>query len=219
MTLETQRSVNISGPIQILKVDNRHVIAGYATVKIKDIEDTLGLEELEGAVQALFADPKSYQTLPVKYGDSGVGKLVAQATDSQGRTWTTNSDQGLFLVCEIDKPKTNQVWEAIQTGQLRVFSITGEAIRTSTPNGGDVITLDKITIYLEDSPTRFLIIKTIPIDVDKVVREVKDRILKENPGLLSQQGAIDLDQLSKMTWPEVEDYEQRRRMARGLLVI
>jgi hypothetical protein len=216
MTLETQSSVNISGPIQILKVDNRHVIAGYATAKVRDIEDTIGIETLEQAVQNLFMDPAVYQKIPVKHGDSEVGRLIAQATDSQGRTWTTNSDQGLFLLCEIDKPKTN---DAIEAGQLRIFSITGEAIRTSSSNGGDVITLDKITIYLEDSPTRFLIIKTIPIDVDKVVREVKDRILKEHPELLPQDGPINLDQLSKMTWPEVEDYEYRRRLARGPLVI
>jgi hypothetical protein len=52
-----------------------------------------------------------------------------------------------------------------------------------------------------------------------IVREVKDRILKENPGLLPQGGSIDMDELSKMSWPEVEAYVQRCRMAQGPLVI
>lgn len=213
MTLQTQKSINVSGAIQILKVENRYVIGGYATVKVKDIEDTVGLEKLEEAVHALFADPNSYQNLPVKHGNSEVGKLITQAIDSQGRTWTTNSAQGLFLVGEIDKPKTNRVWEAIVRGELRIFSVAGEAIRSSTPNGGDVITLDKIAVYLDpDESTKFLIIKTIPIDVDKVAREVKDRILKEYPGLMPEDGSLDLDRLSKMSWREVEDFVERRRI-------
>jgi HK97 family phage prohead protease len=220
MTFQTQEFVKFAGRYQILKVENRRLIGGYASVEVKDSQgETITLEALKGALIP-FMDAKLYRNVHVMHSNIEIGKVVEEIVDSDGYTWTTHVDDlGLFVVCELDRPiqEADRVWEAIERGELSDFSIAGEALHRTGEHGEiiDRLELHEITICVKGANpgAKFVIIKGLSIDVATLTKQVLDRIRKEYPGLIPQLGSIDLDELSKMTWQEVEDYEERRRMA------
>jgi len=220
MTLQTQEFIKFTGKYQIIKAANRRLIGGYASVEVKDSQgETITVEALRDALGPFMA-AKLYRNVHVMHSNVEVGKVVEKIMDSDGHEWTTHVDDlGLFVVCEINRPiqEADRVWEAIERGELADFSIAGQAIHRTGEHGEiiDQLELHEITICVKGANpgAKFIIIKNHSIDVATLTKQVLNEILKEYPGLIPQLGSINSDELSKMSWREVEDYVQRHRMA------
>ena len=71
-----------------------------------------------------------------------VGEVVDNYTDSEGRVWKSEVDEhGLFVVCRIrdDIQKAREVQKQVRSGELKAFSIGGQAlfrVTKTTPEHG-----------------------------------------------------------------------------------
>ena len=118
-------------------------IAGYASVDMVDKQgDRIPSEALKKAF-GKFMDNKAFRNVQLAHSGIQVGEVVADHTDSQGRMWKSEvDDHGLFVVCKIrsDIQKAREVQKQIRDGDLRAFSIGGQALfRVSkhTPEHGN----------------------------------------------------------------------------------
>ena len=118
-------------------------IAGYASVDMVDKQgDRIPSEALKKAFES-FMDNRAFRNVQLAHSGIQVGEVVADHTDSQGRMWKSEvDDHGLFVVCKIrsDIQKAREVQKQIRDGDLRAFSIGGQALfRVSkhTPEHGN----------------------------------------------------------------------------------
>ena len=75
-------------------------------------------------------DP-AYRNVQLAHSGIQVGEVLPSYTDSDGRVWkSTVDDHGLFVICRIrnDIEKAREVQKQIRTGELRAFSIGGQAL-------------------------------------------------------------------------------------------
>lgn len=128
----------------ILKSDagNDLVIAGYASVDMVDKQgDRIPVSALKKAFNGFMADP-AYRNVQLAHSGIQVGEVLPNYTDSDGRVWkSTVDDHGLFVICRIrnDIEKAREVQKQIRTGELRAFSIGGQAlfrVSKTTPEHG-----------------------------------------------------------------------------------
>lgn len=117
-------------------------IAGYASVDMVDKQgDRIPADALKKAFER-FMDNKAFRNVQLAHSGIQVGEVVADHSDSQGRIWKSEVDEhGLFVVCKIrsDIQKAREVQNQIRDGDLRAFSIGGQALfRVSkhTPSHG-----------------------------------------------------------------------------------
>ena len=117
----------------ILKADsgNDLVIAGYASVDMVDKQgDRIPVSALKKAFNGFMANP-SYRNVQLAHSGIQVGEVLPSYTDSDGRVWkSTVDDHGLFVVCRIrdDIEKAREVQKQVRSGELRAFSIGGQAL-------------------------------------------------------------------------------------------
>lgn len=117
----------------ILKADsgNDLVIAGYASVDMVDKQgDRIPVSALKKAFSGFMANP-SYRNVQLAHSGIQVGEVLPSYTDSDGRVWkSTVDDHGLFVVCRIrdDIEKAREVQKQVRSGELRAFSIGGQAL-------------------------------------------------------------------------------------------
>lgn len=118
-------------------------IAGYASVDMVDKQgDRIPSDALKKAFEK-FMDNRAFRNVQLAHSGIQVGEVVADHTDSQGRMWKSEvDDHGLFVVCKIrsDIQKAREVQKQIRDGDLRAFSIGGQALfRVSkhTPEHGN----------------------------------------------------------------------------------
>jgi len=110
---------------------NDLVIAGYASVDMVDKQgDRIPVSALKKAFNGFMADP-AYRNVQLAHSGIQVGEVLSNYTDSEGRVWkSTVDDHGLFVVCKIrnDIEKAREVQKQVRSGELRAFSIGGQAL-------------------------------------------------------------------------------------------
>jgi len=121
---------------------NDLVIAGYASVDMVDKQgDRIPVSALKKAFNGFMADP-AYRNVQLAHSGIQVGEVLSNYTDSEGRVWkSTVDDHGLFVVCKIrnDIEKAREVQKQVRSGELRAFSIGGQAlfrVSKTTPEHG-----------------------------------------------------------------------------------
>ncbi len=117
----------------ILKADSNGdlVIAGYASVDMVDKQgDRIPVSALKKAFNGFMENP-SYRNVQLAHSGIQVGEVLPNYTDSEGRIWKSTVDEhGLFVVCRIrdDIEKAREVQKQVRSGELRAFSIGGQAL-------------------------------------------------------------------------------------------
>ena len=118
-------------------------VAGYASVDMVDKQgDRIPANALKKAF-GKFMDNAAFRNVQLAHSGIQVGEVVPSFTDSQGRVWKSEvDDHGLFVVCRIrnDIQKAREVQKQVRDGDLRAFSIGGQALfRVSkhTPEHGN----------------------------------------------------------------------------------
>ena len=117
-------------------------VAGYASVDMVDKQGdripTVALKKAFGQ----FMTNKAFRNVQLAHSGIQVGEVVDNHTDSDGRMWKSEvDDHGLFVVCRIrsDIQKAREVQKQIRDGDLRSFSIGGQAlfrVSKTTPEHG-----------------------------------------------------------------------------------
>jgi|GEM_PF-2611857 len=106
-------------------------VAGYASVDMVDKQgDRIPTNALKKAF-GQFMGNKAFRNVQLAHSGIQVGEVVDAHTDSQGRVWKSEvDDHGLFVVCKIrnDIQKAREVQKQIRSGDLRAFSIGGQAL-------------------------------------------------------------------------------------------
>jgi len=106
-------------------------VAGYASVDMVDKQgDRIPTSALKKAFTQ-FMGNKAFRNVQLAHSGIQVGEVVADHTDSQGRVWKSEvDDHGLFVVCKIrnDIQKAREVQKHVRNGDLRAFSIGGQAL-------------------------------------------------------------------------------------------
>lgn len=117
-------------------------IAGYASVDMVDKQgDRIPSSALTKAFEK-FMDNKAFRNVQLAHSGIQVGEVVPSYTDSEGRMWKSEVDEhGLFVVCRIrdDIQKAREVQKQVRNGELRAFSIGGQAlfrVSKTTPEHG-----------------------------------------------------------------------------------
>lgn len=106
-------------------------VAGYASVDMVDKQgDRIPVHALKKAFNQ-FMDNKAFRNVQLAHSGIQVGEVVPSYNDSEGRLWKSEvDDHGLFVVCKIrnDIQKAREVQKQIRNGELRAFSIGGQAL-------------------------------------------------------------------------------------------
>ena len=117
-------------------------IAGYASVDMVDKQgDRIPGHALKKAF-GKFMSNKAFRNVQLAHSGIQVGEVVDSYTDSEGRVWKSDVDEhGLFVVCRIrdDIQKAREVQKQVRSGELRSFSIGGQAlfrVSKTTPEHG-----------------------------------------------------------------------------------
>lgn len=117
-------------------------IAGYASVDMVDKQgDRIPANALSKAFDK-FMGNKAFRNVQLAHSGIQVGEVVDNYTDSEGRVWKSEVDEhGLFVVCRIrdDIQKAREVQKQVRSGELKAFSIGGQAlfrVTKTTPEHG-----------------------------------------------------------------------------------
>ena len=117
-------------------------IAGYASVDMVDKQgDRIPASALSKAFSK-FMGNKAFRNVQLAHSGIQVGEVVDNYTDSEGRVWKSEVDEhGLFVVCRIrdDIKKAREVQKQVRNGDLKAFSIGGQAlfrVTKTTPEHG-----------------------------------------------------------------------------------
>ena len=190
----------------ILKSDSNGdlVIAGYASVDMVDKQgDRIPVSALKKAFSG-FMDNPSYRNVQLAHSGIQVGQVLPSYTDSEGRVWKSEvDDHGLFVVCQIrnDIEKAREVQKQVRSGELRAFSIGGQAlfrVNKTTPEHGSHreitdMELHEITLCKKgiNPESRYTLLK---MDVNEmtnedttVLTEVRDALARISKGLDEKQ--------------------------------
>ncbi|MHC4748739.1 MAG: HK97 family phage prohead protease [Planctomycetota bacterium] len=115
---------------KVMKKDR--IIAGYASVEVVDRQnDMIPIHALEESFTRFSANNFEHALIQFFHSHINVGKLIAEYTDEDGVTHTSHVDEtGLYVVAKIrdDIKKANEAWAMVESGELRAFSIGGEAL-------------------------------------------------------------------------------------------
>jgi len=122
-----------SGDDFLIKEDkgNDLYVAGYASVDMVDKQGDRIPSDALGKAFTNFMSNKAYRNVQLAHSGIQVGEVVPSYTDSQGRVWKSEVDNhGLFVVCKIrsDIQKAREVQKQVRDGDLRAFSIGGQAL-------------------------------------------------------------------------------------------
>ncbi len=123
-------------------------VAGYASVDMVDKQgDRIPSAALKKAFKG-FMNNKAYRNVQLAHSGIQVGEVVDSYSDSQGRVWKSEvDDMGLFVVCKIrsDIQKAREVQKQVRDGELRAFSIGGQALFRVTKTTPELGTHREIT--------------------------------------------------------------------------
>ena len=159
----------------ILKGRNNEplVIAGYASVDVVDKQnDLITLDALKDASNKFMKG--DYKNVMITHSNVQVGEVIDNWTDSKGNVLKTQvDDTGLFVVIKLrdDIEKAREVGREIRRGNLRSFSIGGQALHKSNrydPDVGTYKEIDKLELH------------EVTICEEGINPEAKFDIVKEN---------------------------------------
>tara|TARA_R100001082_G_C4365790_1_gene161855 strand:- start:573 stop:1820 length:1248 start_codon:yes stop_codon:yes gene_type:complete len=159
----------------ILKARNNEplVIAGYASVDVVDKQnDLITLDALKDASDKFMKG--DYKNVMITHSNVQVGEVIDNWTDSKGNVLKTQvDDTGLFVVIKLrdDIEKAREVGREIRRGNLRSFSIGGQALHKSNrydPDVGTYKEIDKLELH------------EVTICEEGINPEAKFDIVKEN---------------------------------------
>ena len=169
--------------------DGSLFVAGYASVDMVDKQgDRIPVPALKKAF-GQFMDNKAFRNVQLAHSGIQVGEVVDQYEDSSGRVWKSEVDShGLFVVCKIrnDIQKAREVQKQIRNGDLRAFSIGGQAlfrVSKTTPEHGTHreitdLELHEITLCKKgiNPESTYTILKMDVEDMtnSEVLKEIKD---------------------------------------------
>lgn len=123
-------------------------VAGYASVDMVDKQgDRIPVSALKKAF-GKFMNNKAFRNVQLAHSGIQVGEVVNNYTDSQNRVWKSEvDDHGLFVVCKIrdDIQKAREVQKQVRDGELRSFSIGGQALFRVTKTTPELGTHREIT--------------------------------------------------------------------------
>ena len=115
------------------------IIAGYASVELVDKQgDLITTEALNKAFGKFMGNP-SYRNVQLAHSNIQVGDVIPEYTDSNGRVWKSEvDDTGMFVVIKLrsDIEKAREVAAEIRKGNLRAFSIGGQAFKRVNKSDG-----------------------------------------------------------------------------------
>ncbi len=125
----------------------RRIIAGYASVEIKDDYGTIITREaLKMALPEYMKNP----ILRYQHQPEPIGKVLWEYKTENGEILKTGvDDKGLFIVGEIindpDAKKANEVWALIKNGIITGFSVGGQVL--DTERGIDATYITRIKLF------------------------------------------------------------------------
>ena len=138
--------------IQLLKSDEL-IVAGYASVELVDKQgDLITREALRDAFKKYMASPE-YSNVQLAHSNIQVGSVISEYADSQGKVWKSEVDDvGMFVVVKLrdDIEKAREVASEIRKGNLRGFSIGGQAFKRmnkSDSKHGDYREISKLELH------------------------------------------------------------------------
>ena len=115
------------------------VVAGYASVELVDKQgDLITTGALNKAFRKFMSNDK-YRNVQLAHSNIQVGDVVPTYTDTNGRVWKSEvDDTGLFVVIQLrnDIEKAREVAAEIRKGNLRSFSIGGQAFKRVNKSDG-----------------------------------------------------------------------------------
>ena len=174
---------NVNSHFDIIKSDGLH-IAGYASIEMVDKQnDLITLDAMTDAVKKFMTEPK-YRNVMTNHSNVQVGEVVKEHRDSSGRLWKTAVDDvGFFVVIKLreDIEKAKEVSRSIRNGNLRSFSIGGQAIHKKQRNHeelGDYNEISKLELH------------EVTICEKGINPEAKFDILKQDNGNMGIENAL-----------------------------
>lgn len=115
------------------------VVAGYASVELVDKQgDLITTGALNKAFRKFMSNDR-YRNVQLAHSNIQVGDVVGTYTDNNGRVWKSEvDDTGLFVVIKLrnDIEKAREVAAEIRKGNLRAFSIGGQAFKRVNKSDG-----------------------------------------------------------------------------------
>jgi len=221
MQLETPmfgNEPNSGGELVILKSNNECVIAGYASVDVVDKQnDKITLGAIKEAADK-FMKQDRYRNVMITHSNVQVGEVVDQYTDSNGKVLKTGvDDTGFFVVIKLrnDIEKAKEVARDIRKGNLRSFSIGGQAInktnRYDSDTGSykeiDKLELHEITICEEgiNPEAKFNLIKEdkkMNTEIEKALSEFNEVMAELKNSSILKDDNEDVDMMDEMVQEE-----------------
>lgn len=191
------------------------VIAGYASVDVVDKQnDLITLDALKEASDKFMKG--DYKNVMITHSNVQVGEVIDNWTDSKGNVLKTQvDDTGLFVVIKLreDIEKAREVGREIRRGNLRSFSIGGQALHKSNrydPDVGtykeiDKLELHEVTICEEgiNPEAKFDIVKEHKRD-DKMSEEIAKALEEFNDVVAALRDQVEIKKDDSM---DVEDME------------
>lgn len=115
------------------------IIAGYASVELVDKQGDLITTGALNKAFGKFMNQPSFTNVQLAHSNIQVGNVIPAYTDSNGRVWKSEvDDTGLFVVIKLrnDIEKAREVASEIRKGNLRAFSIGGQAFKRVNKSDG-----------------------------------------------------------------------------------
>lgn len=223
MQLETPMfgsSATDGGEFVILKSEKDLVIAGYASVDVVDKQnDKITLPAIKEAAGKFMKDDR-YRNVMITHSNVQVGEVIDQWSDSNGKVLKTGvDDTGFFVVIKLrnDIEKAKEVARDIRRGNLRSFSIGGQAISKTNRYDSDVgsykeidkLELHEITICEEgiNPEAKFNIVKEdkkMSEEIEKALSEFND-VMAELKGHLNTVRKEETEEVEAMSEVMDED--------------
>ena len=232
MQLETPmfgNEPNSGGELIILKSNNECVIAGYASVDVVDKQnDKITLGAIREAADK-FMKQDRYRNVMITHSNVQVGEVVDQYTDSNGKVLKTGvDDTGFFVVIKLrnDIEKAKEVARDIRKGNLRSFSIGGQAINKTNRYDADTgsykeidkLELHEITICEEgiNPEAKFNLIKEdkkMNTEIEKALNEFNEVMAELRESTVLKNTMDTLEQEEELEMMDEMEEESVERMA------
>ncbi len=224
---------NSGGELVILKSNNECVIAGYASVDVVDKQnDKITLGAIREAADK-FMKQDRYRNVMITHSNVQVGEVVDQYTDSNGKVLKTGvDDTGFFVVIKLrnDIEKAKEVARDIRKGNLRSFSIGGQAINKTNRYDADTgsykeidkLELHEITICEEgiNPEAKFNLIKEdkkMNTEIEKALNEFNEVMAELKNSSILKDDNDDVDLMEELPQEEgsveLENYGEKELKA------
>jgi len=127
----------VNDPILLKGMGQDLVVAGYASVEMVDKQGDLITRDALRDAFGKFMKADGFRNVQLAHSNIQVGEVVPEYTDTSGRMWKSEvDDTGMFVVIKLrgDIEKAREVAAEIRKGNLRSFSIGGQAFERVNKN-------------------------------------------------------------------------------------